>query len=1158
MLDETETAITIPGYSIENEVGKGGMATVYLAIQESLRRRVALKVMAPALTSDKNFAERFLKEGQIVAQLDHPQIVTVFDFGTYHHLYYLSMEYLPGSTLEQKIREGLSNEHAVQIIKTIAEALGYAHSQGVLHRDIKPHNILFRRDGRPVLTDFGIARFIDDNVHLTAPGLTVGSPSYMSPERVSGKNIDARSDLYSMGVVFYQMLTGELPYQADSPISVAIKHCSEPLPTLPTACGKFQSILDKLLAKEPDNRFPNAEAFVTALNDFETQQHTIKLSQPLPTTPLKKPFISYQRGLLIGGLMLILSAGGYFAINDPFSSNQLSSFIDLQALPAAAEDRSPIAGRYEELAIETLEEGNLAESLALIDFGLGSVSEDSRLVALRGRIVNLETAKTRLQEAQQLQQQGDLQQSLAKIQEGLELAPNYPELMTLQETVVSLQTAKTRLQEAQQLQQQGDLQQSLAKIQEGLEAAPDNSALLELGEKIQTQLTNQKKAADFLQQAQQQFQDRAYEESLNSVEKGLQLVLDDPELLALRDEVKAQINQEQEVDRLIGQAQELEQKGSLVEALVLLDGGQQRLPDHPKILALRDKIGSALARQKETNALLQQAQKQYQDGKLQESLATIEQGLKLLPQQADLLALQEDVQNQWQQQQAELAETEHRQQEAERLLKQAKEFFQEGELQESLATIEQGLKLLPQQADLLALQEDVQNQWQQQQAELAETERRQQEAKRLLKQAKELFQEGELEQTQLSIDEGLKQVPDHPDLRALQDKVQTALARRQEADELLQQAKQTWQNGDSTKSLALTKEGLLLVPKQPDLLLLQEQIEQQISEQNEIAEALKECQSYPEFDSLSAEQVARAVACYQTVLHRQPDNSQAHQAMQSLADQYVALTEQAIASGAENQAEGLLAQLEQLDSAHSALNPLKERLSTLIEESQQAASETRLAELLEECAAHLSANRLTTGQGGTALNCYNQVLAEDPDNTEAQTGLEQIATRYVDWAATALSGQDDAQAQRHLQRLAQVNPQHPRLATLRSELQTLQTLQQNRQRQAEQAELNRQRQAEQAEQQNQLRQAAVQQQRERINSLLSQAQRRYANGAFEESLTLVDQGLELAPEHNRLQTLRQEIQAKLAEVAAPEEPSSPTRSDDEEDTRPRKRIFGTF
>ncbi|NJN46336.1 MAG: serine/threonine protein kinase, partial [Candidatus Competibacteraceae bacterium] len=259
----------IPGYKIEQELGRGGMATVYLATQESLSRHVALKVVAPTLAADSNFTARFLKEGRIIAQLNHPNVITIFDCGVHGHYYYLSMEYLAGGTLEDRIDQGLPLADTLEIIKSMASALGYAHAKGFIHRDVKPLNIMFRREGTPVLTDFGIAKFMEGSTQLTAPGIALGSLRYMSPEQVRGFEIDARSDLYSLGIVFYKMLTGRLPYEAEDPMVVAVMHSTAPLPVLSPELAKFQPVLDKLLAKEVDDRFQNAGQIVDAINRIQ-------------------------------------------------------------------------------------------------------------------------------------------------------------------------------------------------------------------------------------------------------------------------------------------------------------------------------------------------------------------------------------------------------------------------------------------------------------------------------------------------------------------------------------------------------------------------------------------------------------------------------------------------------------------------------------------------------------------------------------------------------------------------------------------------------------------------------------------------------------------------------------------------------------------------
>ena len=241
--------IVIPGYRIVRQLGHGGMASVHLAIQESFEREVALKVMSPLLNSDPSFSIRFMREARIVAHIHHASIVPVFDVGEHHSHHYLSMEYLPGGDLKQRVQDGRCDAaFAVDVCCTLSSALDLAHRKGFVHRDIKPENILFREGGTPVLTDFGIARAIDSGTTLTVAGMLVGTPSYMSPEQVKGLELDGRSDLYSLGIVFYEMLTGAAPFRADSMLSLALKHLTEPLPQLPAEHAAYQSFLDQLTA----------------------------------------------------------------------------------------------------------------------------------------------------------------------------------------------------------------------------------------------------------------------------------------------------------------------------------------------------------------------------------------------------------------------------------------------------------------------------------------------------------------------------------------------------------------------------------------------------------------------------------------------------------------------------------------------------------------------------------------------------------------------------------------------------------------------------------------------------------------------------------------------------------------------------------------------
>ncbi len=274
--------IVIPGYDIEGEIGEGAMASVYLATQRSLERKVALKVMAAALAADPSFCERFLREGKTLARLSHPHTVTIHDIGNVGELYYMAMEYLPNGTLKERIAAGLTPEQGVTLIRQIASALGYAHAQGLVHRDVKPANILFRADGTAVLSDFGIAKSLDDRTQFTQAGFAVGTPSYMSPEQARGQEIDGRADLYALGVVLYEILVGKLPYTGTDALSTALAHLTEPLPELPVHHGRYQEVLRKLLAKDPAERFPDAAALLRALDQLPADSPEATLVRPLP------------------------------------------------------------------------------------------------------------------------------------------------------------------------------------------------------------------------------------------------------------------------------------------------------------------------------------------------------------------------------------------------------------------------------------------------------------------------------------------------------------------------------------------------------------------------------------------------------------------------------------------------------------------------------------------------------------------------------------------------------------------------------------------------------------------------------------------------------------------------------------------------------------
>ena len=218
----------VPGFEIKKTIGKGGMGTAYLAVQESLGRQVVLKTMNTSQADQTDFLERFLNEGRIVAALRHPHIITIFDIGATDDVVYMSMEYVDGGDLKDKIQLGCNEGEALNVVENIADALHFAHGEGVIHRDVKPANILYRVDGTPLLTDFGIAKQTKVDAELTSTGTILGSPFYMSPEQAEGHKVDGRADIYSLGIIFYEMLTGERPYPGDSAIKIIVQHIQSP------------------------------------------------------------------------------------------------------------------------------------------------------------------------------------------------------------------------------------------------------------------------------------------------------------------------------------------------------------------------------------------------------------------------------------------------------------------------------------------------------------------------------------------------------------------------------------------------------------------------------------------------------------------------------------------------------------------------------------------------------------------------------------------------------------------------------------------------------------------------------------------------------------------------------------------------------------------
>jgi serine/threonine-protein kinase PpkA len=264
--DAEGSGVHVPGYTILKDIAASNFSEVFLARSERLRRNVVLKVMNRGETQrELDDAERFQREYEIISSITHRAIAEIYDFGSLPHHLYLAMEYFPCGDLRDRLRNPLSVDESLYYLRAIAEALRVIHVFGILHRDLKPANVMLREDNSPVLIDFGLARRSLDDDGTTAIGQVLGSPYYISPEQSQGQRVDARTDLYSLGVMFYEMLTGQRPYAGRTALEIMQQHSTAAVPILPPATAAQQPLLDRLMAKRQNARYASADELLADL-----------------------------------------------------------------------------------------------------------------------------------------------------------------------------------------------------------------------------------------------------------------------------------------------------------------------------------------------------------------------------------------------------------------------------------------------------------------------------------------------------------------------------------------------------------------------------------------------------------------------------------------------------------------------------------------------------------------------------------------------------------------------------------------------------------------------------------------------------------------------------------------------------------------------------
>ncbi len=1122
--------LDIDGYTIEKEIGTGAMATVYLAEQTSLGRQVAIKVMSPALASNDTFARRFIQEGKTIAKLEQNNIVNIFDIGTSETCCYIAMEYLSGGTLKDRMQHPMYLNEALRIIRQIALALSYAHRHHFVHRDIKPLNIMYRADGTVVLTDFGIAKEIAAATSgLTATGAAIGTPTYMSPEQAKGKELDGRSDIYCLGVVFYELLTGVRPYMASEPFALALQHINAAIPKLPERLRFMQDMINKMMAKSAAKRFQDAEQLIAAIDRifdlYDTGKIRVLLNDSMShdktqvwyktlLTDWRSQFAKQRFPLRLRRIIrrkrmpLIVAATALVLI---FGVTLL--YLDHRD---RAEQQRIV--QHNQTLERLLDEGLRQLSQSQIFFPKGDNAFDTYLQIRRldpdneQVITPIATLLDRIHTlALRTYENADWNRTLALVDNGLRLDASHERLLDLQRNAHQAQerSHQQKLEREREAKITGLLAQADQQINAGRLEQPTNDnavatlrGLLELApEDPRVEDRRQRLAKTYAQQARQALEQGELDEAQALISRGLAVVDRFPALIGLQQSLLDQRRQHQ-IDGLLSDAQRLAAQQHFVEPAD--DSAWQRYQ------AVLDLDADNPAARRGISTLLEQirrlADAARRSGDFSAALALLDQGMRIDAQYPPLLALQQ--QTALDQRIDSLLATANAQLEqgrvnqtpgdnaveslrqvltlqadqpqalaglrhiADRFSRRAEALLHDDE-PGSRALIEEGLTVVADHPALLTLKDRL----------AAQINARQQQQREIIR----LLEEGE----RLSAQQQFSQPIDHNALaryHAVLDLDPLNSAARQALDalpaQILALAKTAGEQGDFERGLALLQQGLTLAPDNEAL----QAARRQAREQQQIHKLLVHAEAQIKRRRLSEPPGDNAVATLQQVLERAPGQRQALDGLERIAGIYALLARKQLDQDRETDAQALLQKGLNLSPEHPALLDIQ----------RQVEQRREIDRLLRQAQQQLDTRQIDqpddTSFIQAAIASYRQVLTLSSANPQALAALQRLADDY-EAQARQLSeqGDEDGSRQRIKAGLA-INADHPGLLALQRTL--------TERQQARAAEALRQQQ---------------------VQALLAQARSELQRGALDNSAAFIAKGLKLAPQQPLLLDLRQQV-----------------------------------